>query len=183
MPLPNNSPRHRTTQDTLRFALLAAVAIVINYFDPPLPFLPGAKLGLSQVSTMLCLEMYGQLATVALVLLRILVTGLIKGNLMTITSSLSFVGSMGAVIVMVVLRKVFGKHIGLPTVSTVGGVCNNVSQYLLLLITRTVGTLWYYLPLLVVAGGVAGYLVGGVSLAVLSRLDRALHGSVTVESR
>src|SRR5450756_2739194 len=50
--------RNRTTQATLRFALLAAVAIVINYFDPPLPFLPGAKLGLSQISTMLCLEMY-----------------------------------------------------------------------------------------------------------------------------
>jgi len=41
MPLPNNSAHHRTTQATLRFALLAAVAIVINYFDPPLPFLPG----------------------------------------------------------------------------------------------------------------------------------------------
>ena len=28
MPLPNDSPRHRTTQDTLRFALLAAVALL-----------------------------------------------------------------------------------------------------------------------------------------------------------
>jgi hypothetical protein len=34
-----------------------------------------------------------------------------------------------------------------------------------------------------VAGGAAGYLIGGVSLAVLSRLDRALHGSVPVEQR
>ena len=175
--------RNRTTQDTLRFALLAAVAIVINYFDPPLPFLPGAKLGLSQISTMLCLELYGALATVALVVLRVLVMGAIKGNLMTITSLLSFGGSLGAVIVMVLLRKIFGKHIGLPTISTMGGVCNNVSQYLLLLITNTVATLWYYLPVLVVAGGAAGYLIGGVSLAVLSRLDRALHGSVPVEQR
>ena len=175
--------RNRTTQATLRFALLAAVAIVINYFDPPLPFLPGAKLGLSQISTMLCLEMYGALATLALVVLRVLVTGIIKGNLMTITSLLSFGGSLGAVIIMVLLRKAFGKHIGLPTVSAIGGVSNNLSQYLLLLITNTVGTLWYYLPALVVAGGAAGYLIGGVSLAVLSRLDRALHGSVPVEQR
>jgi uncharacterized membrane protein len=72
---------------------------------------------------------------------------------------------------------------GVPTLSTVGGICNNVSQYLLLLITNTVGTLWYYLPALVVAGGAAGYLVGGVSLAILSRLDRALHGGATVEQR
>jgi uncharacterized membrane protein len=84
---------------------------------------------------------------------------------------------------MVLLRKAFGRHVGLPTVSTVGGVCNNVSQYLLLLITNTVGTLWYYLPVLVVAGGAAGYLIGGVSLAVLTRLDRALHGSVPLEQR
>jgi heptaprenyl diphosphate synthase len=175
--------KSRTTQNTLRFALLAAVAIVINYFDPPLSFLPGAKLGLSQISTMLCLEMYGGIATVALVVLRVLATGIMKGNLMTITSLLSFGGSLGAVIVMVILRKAFGKHIGLPTVSTVGGVCNNVSQYLLLLITNTVGTLWYYLPVLVVAGGAAGYLIGGVSLAVLTRLDRALHGSVPLEQR
>lgn len=177
------SKRKRTTRDTLRFALLAAVGIVINYFDPPLAFLPGAKLGLSQISTMLCLEMYGAVATVALVILRVLVTGIIKGNLMTITSLLSFGGSLGAVIVMVLLRNAFGKRIGLPTVSTAGGVVNNVSQYLLLLITNTVGTLWYYLPVLVVAGGAAGYLIGGVSLAVLSRLDRALHGSVTMEPR
>ena len=175
--------RNRTTQATLRFALLAAVAIVINYFDPPMPFLPGAKLGLSQISTMLCLEMYGALPTVALVVLRVVVTGILKGNLMTITSLLSFGGSLGAVLVMVVVRRIFGKRIGLPTVSTIGGVCNNVSQYLLLLITNTVGTLWYYLPALVVAGGAAGYLIGGVSLAVLSRLDRALHGSVTMEQR
>jgi len=46
-----------------------------------------------------------------------------------------------------------------------------------------VATLWYYLPVLVVAGGAAGYLIGGVSLAVLSRLDRALHGSVPGEQR
>jgi heptaprenyl diphosphate synthase len=177
------SNRKRTTQDTLRFALLAAVAIVINYFDPPLPFLPGAKLGLSQISTMLCLEMYGPMPTVGIVILRVLVTGLLKGNLMTITSLLSFSGSLGAVLVMVLLRALFGKRMGLPAVSTVGGICNNVSQYLLLLITNTVGTLWYYLPALVVAGGAAGYLVGGLSLAVLSRLDRALHGSVTVEQR
>lgn len=175
--------RNRTTQATLRFALLAAVAIVINYFDPPLPFLPGAKLGLSQISTMLCLEMYGALATLALVVLRVLVTGIMKGNLMTITSLLSFGGSLGAVIIMVLLRKAFGKHIGLPTISAIGGVSNNLSQYLLLLITNTVGTLWYYLPALVVAGGAAGYLIGGVSLAVLSRLDRALHGSIPVEQR
>jgi len=179
----SHNNRNRTTQDTLRFALIAAVAIVINYFDPPLPFLPGAKLGLSQISTMLCLEMYGALATVALVALRVLATGIMKGNLMTITSLLSFGGSLGAVIVMVLLRKVFGKHIGLPTVSTVGGICNNLSQYLLLLITNTVGTLWYYLPVLVVAGGAAGYLIGGVSLAVLSRLDRALHDNATTEQR
>jgi len=175
--------KHRTTQATLRFALLAAVAIVINYFDPPLPFLPGAKLGLSQISTMLCLEMYGALPSIALVVLRVLATGIMKGNLMTITSLLSFGGSLGAVVVMVLLKKAFGKHIGLPTVSTVGGICNNVSQYLLLLITNTVGTLWYYLPVLVVAGGAAGYLIGGVSLAVLSRLDRALHDSSTMEQR
>lgn len=179
----SHSKRSRTTRDTLRFALLAAVAIVINYFDPPLAFLPGAKLGLAQISTMLCLEMYGALATVALVLVRVLATGIMKGNLMTITSLLSLCGSLSAVIVMVVLRKAFGKHIGLPTLSTAGGVCNNVSQYLLLLITNTVGTLWYYLPALVVAGGAAGYLIGGVSLAVLSRLDRAFHGGITVEQR
>lgn len=181
--MPSRNRKNRTTQDTLRFALLAAVAIVINYFDPPLPFLPGAKLGLSQISTMLCLELYGALATIALVILRVLATGVMKGNLMTITSLLSFGGSLGAVIVMVLVRKVFGKHIGLPTVSTIGGVCNNVSQYLLLLITNTLGTLWYYLPVLVVAGGAAGFLIGGVSLAVLSRLDRAFHGSLPMEQR
>lgn len=181
--MPSRNRKNRTTQDTLRFALLAAVAIVINYFDPPLPFLPGAKLGLSQISTMLCLEMYGAFATIALVILRVLATGVMKGNLMTITSLLSFGGSLGAVIVMVLVRKAFGKHIGLPTVSTIGGVCNNVSQYLLLLITNTLGTLWYYLPVLVVAGGAAGFLIGGVSLAVLSRLDRAFHGSLPMEQR
>ncbi|MHB8107184.1 MAG: Gx transporter family protein [Candidatus Cryosericum sp.] len=175
--------RNRSTQATLRFALLVAVAIVINYFDPPLPFLPGAKLGLSQISTMLCLEMYGALATIALVVMRVLVTGIIKGNLMTVTSLLSFGGSLGAVIVMVLLKKVFGRHIGLPTISTAGGIANNLSQYLLLLITNTVGTLWYYLPALVVAGGAAGYLIGGLSLAVLSRLDRAFHGGVPLEQR
>jgi heptaprenyl diphosphate synthase len=175
--------RQPATQTILRFALLAAVAIVINYFDPPLPFLPGAKLGLSQISTMLCLEMYGGFAAVALVALRVLATGIIKGNLMTITSLLSLCGSLGAVAVMVVVRKAFGRRVGLPTLSTVGGVCNNVSQYLLLLITHTVGTLWYYLPVLVVAGGAAGYLIGGVSLAILSRLDRALHGGIPMELR
>lgn len=173
--------RRPTTQAVLRFSLLTAVAIAINYFDPPLPFLPGAKLGLSQISTMLCLEMYGGLAAVALVVLRVLATGVIKGNLMTITSVLSLGGSLAAVVVMVLVQKTFGRHVGLPTVSTFGGLCNNISQYLLLLITHTVGTLWYYLPVLVVAGAAAGYLIGLVSLAILSRLERALHGGIPLE--
>ncbi len=180
MSMPSRNSRPRTTQDILRFSLLAAVAIVINYFDPPIAFLPGAKLGLSQISTMLCLELYGPGTTVGLVILRVLVTGLLKGNLLTITSLLSFGGSIGAVLVMVLLRRIFGKRIGLATISTVGGICNNVSQYLLLLITNTVSTLWYYLPVLVVAGSAAGYLVGGLSMVVLSRLERALHNTANM---
>ena len=162
--------RQPTTQDMLRFAILGAVAIVINYFDPPLPFLPGAKLGLSQVSTMICLELFGPATAIALVLLRVFSTGILKGNLMSITSLLSLAGSVGAVLAMAVLRRIAGRRLGLPTISAVGGTCNNVSQYLLLLITNTAGTLWYYLPVLVVAGGAAGFLIGGVSIAVLGRL-------------
>ena len=144
-----------TTQRMTRLALLAAVAVVLGYIEGILtPFMglqPGIKLGLANTVLLYSIYLLGPGYSVILMLLKVVLTGFMSGNLAS-----AFLYSMGggtlSLVMMLLVKKLGGSGVSIVGVSVVGAVFHNVGQLLVAaLILRTPGLMFYIFPLMIAA--------------------------------
>lgn len=162
------------TQKMTRLALLAAVAVVLGYFEGIIiafMFLPpGIKLGLANTVLLYSVYLLGPGYSVILMILKVVLTGFMSGNL-----AAAFLYSMGggamSLGMMLLVKKLGGNDkISIVGVSVVGAVFHNVGQLLVAsLVVRTPGLMLYIFPLLIsaVVTGVITGLAGRQIVRVL----------------
>ena len=97
---------------------------------------------------------------------RILVIGFMFGNLFSILYSLA--GAALSLTVMELLKKHSG--FSLIGISVAGGVTHNIGQLIVAMIVVSNTSLMVYAPALLVAGVLAGILIGGLTKEVVGRL-------------
>lgn len=141
------------------YGILIALAMGMSFVESlvPIPIpVPGVKLGLANLVTVVGLYLVGIPGTVCVTLLRIVLVGLSFGNPYSMIYGLS--GSFLSLFVMSLAKKYnWFSHVG---ISILGGIAHNIGQITFAaLIVRTPG-LYYYLPALLIAGCVAGTLIG-----------------------
>lgn len=155
---------------TAYFGVLAALAIIFGYIEVIFPFhigIQGVKLGIANLVIVIVLYKMGNQAAFAVSIVRIVVSGFLFSNAFSILYSIA--GSILSLVVMIILKKkgwfsVYG-------VSVAGGVMHNIGQLLMAaLVTQTV-SIFYYVPVLLVAGMVAGLVIGILSGEMLKRLE------------
>lgn len=162
------------TQKMTRLALLAAVAVVLGYFEGIIiafMFLPpGIKLGLANTVLLYSVYLLGPGYSVILMILKVVLTGYMSGNL-----AAAFLYSMGGGVLslgmMLLVKKLGGNDkVSIVGVSVVGAVFHNVGQLLVAsLVVRTPGLMLYIFPLLIsaVVTGVITGLAGRQIVRVL----------------
>ena len=162
------------TQKMTRLALLAAVAVVLGYFEGIIiafMFLPpGIKLGLATTVLLYSVYLLGPGYSVILMILKVVLTGYMSGNL-----AAAFLYSMGggalSLGMMLLVKKLGGNDkVSIVGVSVVGAVFHNVGQLLVAsLVVRTPGLMLYIFPLLIsaVVTGVITGLAGRQIVRVL----------------
>ena len=162
------------TQKMTRLALLAAVAVVLGYFEGIIiafMFLPpGIKLGLANTVLLYSVYLLGPGYSVILMILKVVLTGFMSGNL-----AAAFLYSMGggamSLGMMLLVKKLGGNDkVSIVGVSVVGAVFHNVGQLLVAsLVVRTPGLMLYIFPLLIsaVVTGVITGLAGRQIVRVL----------------
>ena len=98
---------------------------------------------------------------------RILVIGFLFGNLFSILFSLA--GAVVSLGLMVILKKT--KWFSVVGVSVAGGISHNIAQ--IVVASFVVGNLnlFWYLPVLLVSGVIAGFLMGMLATEVLNRIQ------------
>ena len=153
--------------------VLVALAFVFGYIEFLLPLpvgIPGMKLGLANLVVLLCLYTMGIPMAALVSLIRILLATFMFGSVSGMLYSLA-----GAVLSFVVMWPVSRCRSVSPIgVSILGGVMHNVGQLIVaFLLLGTAGVLYYVLPLLL-AGAVAGFLIGTVTKLLLPRMERLL---------
>ena len=97
-------PLHNKTQWITTLAMLAAVALVLSWVDSMIPVsgaLPGAKLGLANLSVLMGLYLLGTGAGMVLCLLKVLLSTLLFGNAFSFFYALA--GSVLSFAVMLLL--------------------------------------------------------------------------------
>lgn len=159
-------------------ALYATASLAIyaaeSMLPPPVP-IPGIKLGLANIVTLILLQRYSLKETALVLTVRILLSALLFGQAVSLLYSLS--GGILSLLVMFFFSRLFQKQM-LFIVGATGGLAHNLGQLLAArALTRTAGV-WAYLPFLVLSGVITGLFTG----AAASRANRYLpsHPSGTL---
>lgn len=155
-------------------SILLCVAVIMGYLEAliPIPFvIPGIKLGLANYVTVIVLYVFRTRESYILSVLRVFIIGFLFMNLTMILYSLA--GTVCSVTVMAILKK-SGKF-SLPGVSAAGGIAHNMAQLVVAYFMIPLKVLFAYIPWLIIAGTVAGLLVGFLAKLSLPGIRRGYH--------
>lgn len=158
---------------TAYMGLLLAFALILSYVEFLLPFqtgLPGVKLGLANLAVVLCLYLFGWRKAVLLTVVKAIFSGLLFGNMSVILYSLA--GAILSVLVMIVLKSSNWFHV--PVISAAGGVSHNMGQLLVAMAVVETYGVFYYMPMLIIAGLITGIVIGITAALVLPYLQNIL---------
>ena len=146
--------------------MLVALAMIFSYVEALIPIsfgVPGIKLGLANLVVLSGLYRMKPTEVLSVSVARILLIGFLFGNGMSIIYSLS--GGLLSFLVMFLLRKAGGFSV--VGVSIAGGASHNIGQILVAAAVLKSSGVFYYLPVLIIAGIVTGALMGILTQRVL----------------
>lgn len=145
--------------------MLVAVAMIFSYMETFIPVnlaVPGIKLGLANIVTIVALNRFGLKDAVIISFVRILLSALLFGNLTVMIYSLA--GAALSILVMWIFIKIH--FFTLTGISILGGVSHNLGQLLVAAVLMENQNILYYAPVLLISGTVTGIVVGIVAAFV-----------------
>jgi Predicted membrane protein len=162
----------RKTRKLALMALLTAIALTIfvieNQIPAPVP-IPGVKLGLANIITLIAMKLLGRKEAGAVLLVRILMGAMFAGSPSTLLFSAA--GGTCAYLLMCLLVGRFGEN-QLWIVSALAGVAHNAGQLLACsLVVKTPG-IFAYAPVLAASGVITGVFTGFAAQYLLRALKK-----------
>ncbi len=148
--------------------MMVALAFTLSYLESLIPFnfgIPGVKLGLANLVVVITLYSMGIKAAFPIAIIRILLAGLTFGNANSLLYSLG-----GGVLSLLIMWAVKNTGLSVIGVSILGGVFHNIGQISVAALMMGTTKIAYYLPVLLIAGLVTGFLIGTASQLILKRL-------------
>ena len=164
----SSSPQRGSSsaQFVARVALMASLALIFSYVEAIIPYnpgIPGIKLGIANVVTVIALYKYGWKEAASVSVIRIIVAGLLFNGVFGMLYSLA--GAVLSLIGMIGLKKTgLFSVIG---VSMAAGVLHNMGQLFVAAALIEDLRIFFYFPVLLFSGIAAGILVGIISTMVL----------------
>ena len=150
------------------FGVFTSLALILSYVELLIPInfgIPGMKLGLANLLVVILLYKGCPRDALLLSVIRILLSGLIFGNMFSIFYSLG--GGLLSLAVMVFLKKT--GQFTVAGISIGGGASHNVGQLLVAMFVVQTYQVGYYLPVVLIAGVITGAVIGILSAEVLKR--------------
>lgn len=151
------------------FGVFTALALIFSYVETLIPIsfgIPGVKLGLANLIIVIALYKIPLREVYVLSVVRVLLSGVLFGNYFSIVYSLA--GGMFSLTVMALLKKTGGFSI--MGISIAGGVCHNIGQLVVAMAVVETLAISYYMPVLLTAGLITGFLIGVIANQALKRL-------------
>lgn len=162
---------HSPVKKICYVAMFVCIGILAGYLESfiVLPVsVPGIKIGLSNIVTIIALYLLGPLYAFFICVCRVLLSSILFGS--GISSLYSITGALISFIGMFLLFRC--DKISVYGVSIAGGALHNASQLAVALIIVKVPYLYYYFPILIISGILAGFLIGFLSKMIIDRLKK-----------
>lgn len=153
--------------------LMTACGILFGYIEFlfPLPIgIPGVKLGLSNIITLICMSVFGPYETLLILVLRVVLSGVLFGNLFGILYGMA--GALLSFAVMFFVKRT--NRFSIIGVSALGGVFHNIGQLLVAMAIVSELKLSFYLPVLIISGLVCGLITGIASNIMIPRVRKII---------
>lgn len=163
-----------TTRRLVFLALLTALGTALHLVEALLPLplpLPGVKLGLANLVTLLALSFYGFRDGLTVALARVVLGALLTGLFLSPAFLLSVSGALASTAVMALLLR-WTRCFSLLGISMAGAVAHNLGQLGAAALLLQSSAVYFYLPVLLVAGIPTGLCTGYLLTLLLERLEQ-----------
>lgn len=173
--------KHTTKFTARRVAMLSVlcamglITFMIESLFPPL-FLPGAKMGLSNIFSMLTVFLLGVPDAIVLVAVRTVLGSMFTGNMSTLIYSLT-AGLVSVLATSAMVEFLYPK-ISVIAVSVVAAVLHNLTQNVVFCLVSNTPEMFAYMPWLALLGVVAGIIVGFAVWFILRTVPLKVFASV-----
>ena len=160
-----------TTKKIAFIGLSITLAMILSYVESKIPIMvaiPGIKVGLPNLIIVFILYKVGWKETIAVSLVRIFLVSLMFGNIQSML--FSFSGAALSLAGMIILKKL--NWFSSVTVSIVGGILHNIGQIAMAVIWTETAQIVLYLPVLLLTGTIAGFVIGLLAGMLVKRLEK-----------
>lgn len=140
--------------------MLTAISLIIFIVEaqlPPLAPIPGIKMGLANIITLVALVWYGRREAFTVLMLRIILGSIFAGQMMSFIYSMA--GGLLCFIIMSLTVKIF-KENQLWIMSIFGALAHNVGQISIAVIVTSTWQVIGYFPLLAISAVITGAFTG-----------------------
>ncbi len=151
------------TKKSVYLALFLSMSIVLSIVESFIPSIgiPGAKLGLANIMTLVVMYTYTTKDAFTILVLRLIVVGLLRGTIGAPAFFLSVSGGMLAFMLMYFFKRI--QVFSITSVSVMGSLGHSLGQIFMAMIILNTAELIYYFPFLFLIAIPTGLFVGFVS--------------------
>ena len=154
------------TRKLVTIALMVSIGIVLSIVESFIPFpLPGIKLGLANVVTLIVLYIYSYKEALLVSIVRVLLVGLIYTGFLSQAFFLSLSGAFLSLVVMLIMY--FLKRFSLYTISISSAMAHSTGQIILSAFLISSSKVFLYLPLLLFISIITGLVTGIIAFYAL----------------
>lgn len=167
----NISGKKNRLQKILILTILVAIGLILFSLETLLPQpIPGGKIGLSQLVTLLTLVWFGWAEALVVVLLRVILGNLLLGTLFNPLFLLACGGALVALFAMAVTYS-RTKKFSVIGISVIGAFFHNSTQLLLAYVffIRSVSIFWLF-PYFILISVISGLFIGFITWFFLQRI-------------
>lgn len=149
------------TKKIVLMSLYVSIALMLNIFENFLPtryLIPGAKLGLANVITMVSLLTIGKKDSIMILVIRVLLGSIFGGGISGFLYSIS--GAIFSFTTMILVIVIFKDKISMIGISATGAFFHSVGQVLMASMIIQNVRIFSYLPMLLFASIFTGVFIG-----------------------
>lgn len=161
------------TRKTVLMGIMVSAALILGIIESLLPMpsvMPGAKLGLANIITMLAIMLMTPSEALAILLVRILLGSIFIGGFSSFLYSLG--GGVVSYLAMLLVKRLLDGRIGPVGISVTGAYFHSVGQVTVAAVMISNWRIVSYLPVILAASIAAGMFIGFLSQGLL------VHGTI-----
>ncbi|NLM18772.1 MAG: Gx transporter family protein [Clostridiaceae bacterium] len=151
-------------------AMFIAISMILSYLESLLPqiyIVPGIKLGLANIPVMFAIFKLKPSDALLISGIRIFLLSILFRSFLSFIFSIT--GGLISIAFMLFFKKI--NTFSIMGISVIGGVAHNLGQILIAVFIVNTPGLLFYLPILIIAGTLAGIAIGLICNLLVNRIQ------------